>query len=235
MEKRSNGLMYTHTGDIRAARVNYAGAYGRFDRSHAYQPPSKRVSPYMVTLADGRERRVYVMAYGNSGVPYIIVRGTDVILDAATDDALAHMHASGEPFIPTRPHAELVEIAKSQILDDVADGTIPSTVATYSELHDYVDANMYGGDDLTSAEAGPLQEEIHAWITEGGISAAIESPDGAPMCDDAFIRSMRSKLETARDARGYDADSRRAFDRAQNAFNAARHAHQASQNCTRHH
>lgn len=34
---------------------------------------------------------------------------------------------------------------KSEILADIAAGTIPATVASFSELHDYVDANEYGG------------------------------------------------------------------------------------------
>ena len=35
--------------------------------------------------------------------------------------------------------------AKREILSDIADGTVPASVTTYSQLHDYVDANGYGG------------------------------------------------------------------------------------------
>jgi hypothetical protein len=35
--------------------------------------------------------------------------------------------------------------AKREVLSDIADGTVPATVASFSELHDYVDANYYGG------------------------------------------------------------------------------------------
>ena len=34
---------------------------------------------------------------------------------------------------------------KSEILADIAAGTVPASVSTFSELHDYVDANEYGG------------------------------------------------------------------------------------------
>ena len=35
--------------------------------------------------------------------------------------------------------------AKREVLSDIADGTVPATVTSFSELHDYVDANGYGG------------------------------------------------------------------------------------------
>lgn len=96
MEQRDNGLTYTNAGDISTARVNYGGAYRPADLYGAYRTPGKRITPYMVTLAGRREMRVYAMAYGNGEVPYIRVDGTDVILDGATLDALARMHAAGE-------------------------------------------------------------------------------------------------------------------------------------------
>lgn len=39
---------------------------------------------------------------------------------------------------------ELAETIKSEILRDMLDGTVPITVSSFSELHDFVDANMYG-------------------------------------------------------------------------------------------
>lgn len=38
-----------------------------------------------------------------------------------------------------------VDIGWREILADLKQGTIPATVATFSDLHDYVDANEYGG------------------------------------------------------------------------------------------
>jgi len=33
----------------------------------------------------------------------------------------------------------------AEILNDMARGIVPTTAASFSELHDYVDANCYGG------------------------------------------------------------------------------------------
>lgn len=40
---------------------------------------------------------------------------------------------------------EVVDRAKREILADIADGTVPDDVPDFSSLHDYVDANTYGG------------------------------------------------------------------------------------------
>lgn len=40
---------------------------------------------------------------------------------------------------------EVVKLAKAEILADIASGIVPADVATFSELHDHVDANGYGG------------------------------------------------------------------------------------------
>lgn len=39
----------------------------------------------------------------------------------------------------------LVERCKREILQDIDNGIVPETVSSFSELHDYVDANCYGG------------------------------------------------------------------------------------------
>ena len=38
-----------------------------------------------------------------------------------------------------------IERSKLEILQDIASGVVPGTVSSFSELHDYVDANEYGG------------------------------------------------------------------------------------------
>ena len=47
---------------------------------------------------------------------------------------------------------QLIAQIKEEILQDIRHGRVPVTVATFSELHDYVDANCYGGlcDDDTA-------------------------------------------------------------------------------------
>lgn len=72
---------------------------------------------------------------------------------------------------------ERVERSKREILDDIAKGVVPSDVASFSELHDYVDANEYGGLCEEGATDGPVEEfialgrivqdEVDAWLKAG--------------------------------------------------------------------
>jgi hypothetical protein len=87
---------------------------------------------------------------------------------------------------------EVVERMKREILEDVKLGQVPVTVKTFAELHDYVDANEYGGfceDQFTAAlmeHFGGLaentgmpqemldfinaaQDAIDVWLKEGGL------------------------------------------------------------------
>jgi hypothetical protein len=86
---------------------------------------------------------------------------------------------------------EVVGRMKREILEDVKSGQVPATVKTFTELHDYVDANEYGGfceDKFTDAlivHFGGLdentgmpqemldfinaaQDAIDVWLKEGG-------------------------------------------------------------------
>ena len=96
--------------------------------------------------------------------------------------------------------AELAERMKTEILADVRNGTVPESVASFSQLHDYVDANLYGGteallDELDAAVpdtdeghstalvalcdlANPAMDTVDTWIKAGGIAAA-QSTEGA--------------------------------------------------------
>lgn len=73
-------------------------------------------------------------------------------------DALARKHVATEC---------LVDIAKSEIRDDIASGQVPAEVGTFSDLHDYVDANQYGG-ELTLEEAVVVQDSVDQWLRAGG-------------------------------------------------------------------
>lgn len=56
--------------------------------------------------------------------------------------------------VPIPTVAESIALAKSQILADMAAGRVPMTIQSFVDLHDYVDANCYGGfcdDDLADA------------------------------------------------------------------------------------
>ncbi len=71
----------------------------------------------------------------------------------------------------------IVELAKREILNDIVVGVIPATVFCFGELHDYVDANGYGGlDDEVFNEgdieadmgrANEIQGAVDAWIRCG--------------------------------------------------------------------
>jgi hypothetical protein len=84
---------------------------------------------------------------------------------------------------------ELAERMK-EILTDIRDGIVPCSVATFSDLHDYVDANCYGGteailDELDAAVPdtddghtsamnalcdlmNPAMEIVSEWLASGG-------------------------------------------------------------------
>ena len=72
---------------------------------------------------------------------------------------------------------QAIERSKSEILGDIAEGIIPATCASYSELHDYVDANGYGGafeHDFDNEETdfwNAVQDAVDAWIKAGGLNS----------------------------------------------------------------
>lgn len=63
--------------------------------------------------------------------------------------------------------------AKAMILMDVVTGVVPANVASFSELHDYVDANGYFG-DMMARDASPLADALDAWIKSGGITDGLK-------------------------------------------------------------
>jgi hypothetical protein len=87
---------------------------------------------------------------------------------------------------------ELAERMKAEILYDISAGVVPRSVKTFSELHDYVDANCYGGsesllDELDAAQPdtdeghgaaldalcdvmNPAMEIINRWLASGGVA-----------------------------------------------------------------
>lgn len=64
-----------------------------------------------------------------------------------------------------------IEQAKTEILADIASGSVPKSVSSFSELHDYVDANEYGG----FCEDGTFDEMIQVY---GGRDADEGMPSG---------------------------------------------------------
>jgi hypothetical protein len=80
---------------------------------------------------------------------------------------------------------QVVERAKTEILANVASGIIPSTCASFSELHDYVDANGYGGaferpfDNNETDFWDAVQDSVDRWIKEGGLKPSLTLSDEA--------------------------------------------------------
>ncbi len=70
---------------------------------------------------------------------------------------------------------ETIERAKREVLADIFTRRVPGTVASFSELHDYVDANEYGGgtegDFDGSDEActfwNAVQDAVDKWLKAG--------------------------------------------------------------------
>lgn len=74
---------------------------------------------------------------------------------------------------------ETVLRMKTEIATDVVEGTVPDDVPSFSALHDYVDANCYGGMcdsglperfgsiDAWIAHANEAQTAVDKWIRSG--------------------------------------------------------------------
>jgi hypothetical protein len=72
----------------------------------------------------------------------------------------------------------LIHRMQSEILADVERRIVPETVRSFGDLHDYVDANEYGGICEPGADAdiddvNAAQTAVSDWIAEGGITAIL--------------------------------------------------------------
>ncbi len=103
----------------------------------------------------------------------------------------------------------LVEKIKADVLKDVQDGIVPPTVSSFTELHEYVDANTYGGlegilgifqdvDEHTEegrerawntfcVEVNPALAKVDEWIKAGGIK---EAKDGSQQVTELSIDKL---------------------------------------------
>jgi hypothetical protein len=68
--------------------------------------------------------------------------------------------------------AEAVARGKAEILADIASGRVPADVSSFAALHDYVDANEYGGlcedpIDPSCAPVNEIQNALDAWLVCG--------------------------------------------------------------------
>lgn len=119
--------------------------------------------------------------------------------------------------------AQLAERMKEDIVSDVRNGFVPPTVRCFSELHDYVDANCYGGTERLLSEIERFYPEttegrhaalqalcdlmndamagVNAWLAEGSLATCLTAdsePHEAPawskaVGSDAVIPSLSDK------------------------------------------
>lgn len=77
---------------------------------------------------------------------------------------------------------ELVGAIKAEVIRDAGNGVVPRTVKSFAELHDHVDANMYGASLLGSHglteerqtdELNRAFTAVDAWLKEGGLTRAL--------------------------------------------------------------
>jgi hypothetical protein len=98
--------------------------------------------------------------------------------------------------IPASEFAAVINQAKREIRYDVKAGVVPASVRSFSRLHDYVDANEYGGfaieetasptfDRLARSDRrsdrtlqaridfiNKVQDALDAWLKAGGLKPA---------------------------------------------------------------
>lgn len=61
---------------------------------------------------------------------------------------------------------------KAEILEDISSGVVPVSISCFSELHDYVDANEYGGltgSEFSLDEMNSVQEALDEWLRSGAL------------------------------------------------------------------
>lgn len=84
----------------------------------------------------------------------------------------------------------VVERSKKEILAHVAAGIVPRTCASFSELHDYVDANGYGGaferpfDNSETDFWNAVQDAVDRWIKQGGLHETITEDEARRIVDE---------------------------------------------------
>ena len=79
--------------------------------------------------------------------------------------------------IDGKPVRAAIARAKKEILKDIAEQRVPATVSSFSDLHDYVDANTYGGlcDENFWGGVGGEDEDVDvAFLAENYVQNALD-------------------------------------------------------------
>lgn len=84
-----------------------------------------------------------------------------------------------DPISPARRAAITAQVIE-EIREDVRSGVLPHLPVTFGELHDFVDANTYGGmcDDTANADVSTddwyaIQDDVQEWLTEQAATQGI--------------------------------------------------------------
>ena len=102
----------------------------------------------------------------------------------------------------------IATLIKTEILSDVRSGRVPATVESFSDLHDYVDANEYlinagvpwdvdpvtGETDLGPTNA--VTDIVDAWLKDGGLIRTLVSVVRPADDDRRFITAWLSGVDT---------------------------------------
>ena len=131
---------------------------------------------YGINLATGREIRIRTAARLRSEAPPAELRKLV-------------RNPRGPGFSANELHA-VVERAKGEILAHVAAGIVPRTCASFSELHDYVDANGYGGaferpfNNNETNFWNAVQDTVDRWIKAGGLQGTLTEDEARRIVDE---------------------------------------------------
>lgn len=78
-------------------------------------------------------------------------------------------------------HRLIVARIKAEITADAYSGVLPEGPLTFSDLHQHVDANIYGGlsdehADVSTDELVTIQEEVQEWLLSEARNRALDRP-----------------------------------------------------------
>ena len=160
-----------HIGTTYIVKVSSTLAKVRLTREHP------RGGWYGINLATGREVRIRTAARLRSEAKPAGERRPEQIRNPRLPDFSAD------------ELRQVVDRAQAEILADVAAGTVPNTCASFSELHDYTDANGYGGafdrpfDNNETDFWNAVQTAVDGWIKQGGLRERLTDDEARRIVD----------------------------------------------------
>lgn len=171
-------------------RPHASGEHGIYS---LVSPDGKRV----ITDADtavGRLARITGRTTARDG--FVEQRGLSEVPEKAALAWAVGKRANPKVLLLRATLAERIALAKKEILADVKAGIVPRSVPDFSTLHNYVDANGYGGwfrdedkkwayrsgSDVPMANA--MTDVIETWIKQGGLrnGTKAQSNPKTPKC-----------------------------------------------------